>query len=307
MASVSNASGLRQRGGSERKESRCDLREDAEQQLKRFIETNGHFSLVRYVAGPNHSNFHLADAFTLMNGFCGAQSLYMSARFLVTGNPLHMWWALWLPLFGCLFDFLDGKIARWRRSSSMLGQELDSLADLVSFGVAPTVAAFAMGLRCPLDTLCLTVFVCAGIARLARFNITAANIPHDSQGKARYFEGLPIPSSLALVGVLALSLLLGRFETATGPWVPGTSLPYTGIWHSYMPGTGMLFGTLRVDVSDALYRALQVGGILPRFLRPPTLAALAEHGGRFAIHKFSLVWLGWSVAMLSKTLRIPKP
>jgi len=242
-----------------------------------------------------------------MNGFCGAQSLYMSARFLVTGNPLHMWWALWLPLFGCLFDFLDGKIARWRQSSSMLGQELDSLADLVSFGVAPTVAAFAMGLRHPLDTLCLTVFVCAGIARLARFNITAANIPHDSQGKARYFEGMPIPSSLALVGVLAVSLLLGRFETATGAWVPSTPLPYTGAWHSYLPGSGLLWGTLRVDVSDALYQAMQVGGLLPRLFRPPTLAAFAECCGRFAIHRFSLAWLGWSVAMLSKTLRIPKP
>ncbi|WFD24564.1 CDP-diacylglycerol--serine O-phosphatidyltransferase [Malassezia equina] len=307
MAPVSSASGLRQRTRSERKESRCDLRDDAEQQLKLFIETNGHFSLVRCVPTTDLSNFHLADAFTLMNGFCGAQSLYMSARYLVSGNPLYMWWALWFPLAGCLFDFLDGKIARWRRSSSMLGQELDSLADLVSFGVAPSVAAFAMGLRHPLDTLCLTIFVCAGIARLARFNITAANIPQDSQGKARYFEGMPIPSSLALVGVLALSLLLGRFETSTGAWTPNAPLPYTGAWHSYLPGTGMLFGTFHVDVSDALYQACHIGGLLPRFFRAPTLAAFAEYGGRITIHKFSFVWLAWSMAMLSKTLRIPKP
>ena len=152
---------LRQRKHSDRKEVIGDLRADAEVQLKRFIETNGHFSLVR--------NFHLADAFTVMNGFCGAQSLYMSARFLVTSHPRYMWYALWLPVAGALFDYLDGKIARWRRSSSMLGQELDSLADLVSFGVAPTVAAFALGMREPLDTLVMTVFVCAGIARLARY------------------------------------------------------------------------------------------------------------------------------------------
>lgn len=243
-----------------------------------------------------------------MNGFCGAQSIYMSARYLVTNDPLYMWWALWLPLVGSLFDFLDGKIARWRRSSSMLGQELDSLADLVSFGVAPSVAAFASGLRYPLDTLCLTVFVCAGIARLARFNITAANIPHDSQGKARYFEGMPIPSSLALIGVLALALLLGRFDTAAGAWTPGAlPLPYTGAWHGHWPGTGMLFGTFRLDFSDALYKVLQVGGVLPRWLGPSRLAALTEQLGCLVVHKFSLVWLGWAMAMLSKTLRIPKP
>jgi len=57
MASVPSAPGLRQRVGSDRKESRCDLREDAEQQLKRFIETNGHFSLVRYVAATDAATF----------------------------------------------------------------------------------------------------------------------------------------------------------------------------------------------------------------------------------------------------------
>ena len=206
---------LRQRKHSDRKEVIGDLRADAEVQLKRFIETNGHFSLVR--------NFHLADAFTVMNGFCGAQSLYMSARFLVTSHPRYMWYALWLPVAGALFDYLDGKIARWRRSSSMLGQELDSLADLVSFGVAPTVAAFALGMREPLDTLVMTVFVCAGIARLARYNITAANIPKDVHGKQRYFEGMPIPSSLLLLVLLGVCLLTGRFDAPQGgAWTPPT-------------------------------------------------------------------------------------
>jgi CDP-diacylglycerol--serine O-phosphatidyltransferase len=99
-----------------------DQGKDAE--LVKFIESNGHFSLVR--------NFHLADAFTLMNGFCGAQSLFASGRYLVTSDPTHAWTALAFPLFGAIFDLLDGKVARWRNSSSMLGQELDSLADSVS-------------------------------------------------------------------------------------------------------------------------------------------------------------------------------
>lgn len=103
-------------------ESTGDKAKDAE--LLKFIDTNGHFSLVR--------NFHLADAFTLMNGFCGAQSIFASGRYLLTSDPKHAWTALWFPLFGAIFDLLDGKVARWRNSSSMLGQELDSLADSVS-------------------------------------------------------------------------------------------------------------------------------------------------------------------------------
>ena len=243
-----------------------------------------------------------------MNGFCGAQSLYMSGRFLTTSDPSYMWAALWFPFFGAIFDYLDGKIARWRRSSSMLGQELDSLADLVSFGVAPTVAAFAMGLRYPLDTLMLTIFVCAGIARLARFNITAANVPQDAAGKARYFEGLPIPSSLLLVIGLIWGLLCGRFMTGTGDWVPNDSeLPYTGLLHAYTHGSGLPLGTFSLDLSDVLYSWLTLGNLLPRIVSPHHLAGVAEKYGYIVMHKLSLIPFFWSMAMVSKTLRVPKP
>lgn len=73
----------------------------------------------------------------------------------------------------------------------------------ISFGVAPALLAFIIGLQTYLDTVVLTGFICCGLARLARFNATVALIPHDSKGKARYFEGLPIPSSLFLVAILA--------------------------------------------------------------------------------------------------------
>jgi phosphatidylserine synthase len=79
------------------------------------------------------SNFRLADLVTIMNGFCGAFSLFSTARYLLSNDKDHLWSALLFPLGGLLFDFLDGKVARWRNSASLLGQELDSLADLVSF------------------------------------------------------------------------------------------------------------------------------------------------------------------------------
>lgn len=67
-----------------------------------------------------------------MNGVCGSFSVFSSARYLLTNDVDYLWTALSFPLAGLMFDFLDGKVARWRKSSSMLGQELDSLADLVS-------------------------------------------------------------------------------------------------------------------------------------------------------------------------------
>ncbi|GAA5838413.1 hypothetical protein JCM11251_004929 [Rhodosporidiobolus azoricus] len=180
--------------------------------LKEFVQDDRHFSLVR--------NFRLADIVTLGNGFCGALSLFSSANFLITHDEKYLWHALFYPLAGMIFDALDGKVARWRRESSMLGQELDSLADSISFGVAPAFLAFVLGLRTPVDTLLLLVFICSGIARLARFNATVALVPKDATGKSKYFEGLPIPSSLMLVAVMAGCVKQGRVELA----VPGKAL-----------------------------------------------------------------------------------
>ncbi|BGP14264.1 hypothetical protein JCM10213_005844 [Rhodosporidiobolus nylandii] len=188
------------------------LTQEEEVKLKEFVQDDRHFSLVR--------NFRLADCVTLGNGFCGALSLFSSAKFLITQDEKYLWHALFYPLAGMIFDALDGKVARWRRESSMLGQELDSLADSISFGVAPAFLAFVLGLRTPLDQLLLLTFICAGIARLARFNATVALVPKDSTGKSKYFEGLPIPSSLLLVAVMAGCVRQGSVELA----VPGKAL-----------------------------------------------------------------------------------
>jgi CDP-diacylglycerol---serine O-phosphatidyltransferase len=99
-------------------------------------------------------------------------------------------------------------VARLRHEASTLGQELDSLADVVSFGVAPAAMAFACGMRGEGDALCLMYFVACGISRLARYNVTAASLSATT-GKVRYFEGMPIPSSLLLVTLLAVLFALG--------------------------------------------------------------------------------------------------
>ena len=82
----------------------------------------------------------------------------------------------------------------------MLGADLDSLADVISFGVAPAVLGFTLGLRGGWDMLCLTYFVVCGVSRLARFNVTAAALADADTGKVKYFEGTPIPTSIVIVG-----------------------------------------------------------------------------------------------------------
>ena len=79
--------------------------------------------------------------------------------------------------------------------------------------------AFALGLRTVLDMVGLTIFVCCGLARLARFNATVASVPKDASGKSRYFEGLPIPSSLAIVAAMSYCVSKGYIEGKAG--VPG--------------------------------------------------------------------------------------
>jgi CDP-diacylglycerol---serine O-phosphatidyltransferase len=148
-------------------------------------------------------SFVLADFLTLGNGFCGTGSVLAAMQFLVTGQAGWFVLALALLPIALAFDFADGRIARWRRRSSMLGADLDSLADVISFGLAPAALGFAAGLRGSLDAVILLYFVGCGISRLARFNATADALA-DEGGKVRYFEGTPIPTSVVIVGVLAV-------------------------------------------------------------------------------------------------------
>ncbi|KFY58003.1 hypothetical protein V496_06269, partial [Pseudogymnoascus sp. VKM F-4515 (FW-2607)] len=168
-----------------------------DKQTTLLSEETGHFSLIRAL--------HLADLITELNGLCGVLSIFSSMRYMAgaPGELGNLWAALVFMPLGLFFDFFDGKVARWRRKSSLMGQELDSLADLISFGVSPAAAAFAIGFRTPADHLILAFFVLCGLTRLARFNVTVANVPKDATGKSAYFEGTPIPTTLSIVGLMA--------------------------------------------------------------------------------------------------------
>ena len=163
-----------------------------------------------------------------------------------------MWIAFLLLPLALVCDVLDGYVARLdARRQSVLGADLDSLSDVISFGVAPAVLGYTLGLRGGWDTLCLTYFVVCGASRLARFNVTAAALADETTGKVKYFEGTPIPTSIVIVALLGLAFRLGRIDD--------------DFW----------LGVLRI--------------------------------GPAALHPLALVYAASGSAMISATLRVPKP
>jgi CDP-diacylglycerol--serine O-phosphatidyltransferase len=154
--------------------------------------------------------FALADVLTLANGFCGAGSILALMQHIATGMKSWLYVAIVLLPIALFFDFADGRVARWRHRSSPLGADLDSLADVISFGMAPAALGFAAGLRSSLDVAVLLYFVACGISRLARFNVTAGSMADDS-GKVSHFEGTPIPTSVLIVGLWGYLVAIDRF------------------------------------------------------------------------------------------------
>jgi CDP-diacylglycerol--serine O-phosphatidyltransferase len=142
---------------------------------------------------------------------------------------------------------MDGYWARRTKRQSVLGADLDSLSDIVSFGVAPAVLGFTLGLRGGWDMLILTFFVVCGISRLARFNVTAMALSGGT-GKVKYFEGTPIPTSVLIVGILGLAFTRGAVDGAL--WFgahkigPATLHPFALIYA--LNGLTMISATLRI-------------------------------------------------------------
>jgi len=157
-------------------------------------------------------SFHLADLFTIANGFCGVAAIFEAMKYLGAGDKRHAYAAALLIPLALVFDVMDGRIARWRHMSSALGRELDSLADMISFGVAPAAIAFAVGLNTWLDQFILIYFAICGLSRLARYNITAESL--STTGKVEYFEGTPIPTSVVPLGLLMLLFHRGNLYPA---------------------------------------------------------------------------------------------
>ncbi|HEX6003424.1 MAG TPA: CDP-alcohol phosphatidyltransferase family protein [Burkholderiales bacterium] len=198
-----------------------------------------HFSMIR--------EFHLADFFTLANAACGVAAIFFALAYVESDDRFHFFLAAAMAPAAFVFDILDGRIARWRQKHSALGRELDSLADIVSFGVAPAALGFAAGLRGGWDWVALIYFVCCGVSRLARFNVTAEALSEEG-GKVKYFEGTPIPTSVVLTGVLAYAAAQERLgeNLYWGVWSIGPGLLHPLALLFVLSGTLMVSKTLRI-------------------------------------------------------------
>jgi CDP-diacylglycerol---serine O-phosphatidyltransferase len=198
-----------------------------------------HFSMLR--------TYTLSDVFTLFNAGCGTVAIFLCLNYVTEHEKRFLWIAFLLLPIALLCDILDGYVARRGRRQSPIGADLDSLADIISFGVAPAVIGFTLGMRGIWDMLILTAFVICGISRLARFNVTAAALS-DASGKVKYFEGMPIPGNIIIVALLGVAFGLDH----TGPqiWLgalrlgPGTLHPLSLIYA--VSGAAMISATLKI-------------------------------------------------------------
>jgi CDP-diacylglycerol--serine O-phosphatidyltransferase len=148
------------------------------------------------------------------------KGIYILPNLFTTGNLFCGFWAIvsvfqekfeyaaYAILLAAVFDALDGKVARLSGAMSKFGVQYDSLADLISFGVAPALLAFTWALR-PYGRfgwLAAFLFVVCGALRLARFNVQS------SSAEVKYFKGLPIPAAATMIA-LTILLYLRLIET----------------------------------------------------------------------------------------------
>ena len=199
-----------------------------------------HFSMLR--------SYTPADVFTLGNAACGTGAIFACLNFLAESNDVRYIHAVFVLLpMAFILDALDGFVARKMRRQSILGADLDSLADVISFGVAPAVLAFSLGMRGGWDVLVLIYFVCCGVSRLARFNVTAEELT-DERGKVSYFEGTPIPTSLLLVFLLMYAFFTQRVDDALmlGVYQLGPMQVHPLVIAYGLSGSAMISATLRI-------------------------------------------------------------
>lgn len=181
----------------------------------------------RHVPGPwsNPQVYLLPNLMTAGNLACGFSAVLTIFQGMgdATGGAKDFHLAIFLILGACLFDALDGRLARIKGQESMFGREFDSLADIVSFGIAPALLVMDIVLSTFDNRLGWTiafVYLLCGAMRLARFNCLAQASEEDPESpKGSDFVGFPIPAAAGLIASLTIFILwLNEGSVDIGAW-----------------------------------------------------------------------------------------
>jgi CDP-diacylglycerol--serine O-phosphatidyltransferase len=166
----------------------------------------------------------MMTAGNILSGFVAILQIFKGREGAVTE---HYYWAIIAILAACLFDVLDGRVARLGGQESPFGRELDSIADIVSFGVAPALLVHDIVLSsiekpAGLGWLIACAYLVCGAMRLARFNCIAAS---DDKTNSKHFRGCPIPAAAGVIASLTLLMLwLDGSSKEIGPWKYGLAV-----------------------------------------------------------------------------------
>jgi CDP-diacylglycerol--serine O-phosphatidyltransferase len=221
------------------------------------------------------SLFILPNLFTCSSIFCG-----FYAALICTFDPTDedFYRSALLIVFAMFFDTIDGRVARLTKTQSAFGVQLDSLADVVSFGVAPAVLVYRWSLQ---DLGALGVFACfaylaCGAIRLARFNVLAMGESGAPKKPGKYILGLPIPGA---AGIL-VSLVVANHAVAGA--LPGSPLIILGV-------VGALAFFMVSSIKFRSFKDLRLSWRTVAFVAF-AVASSAAIAVRFHV-SFALVWL----------------
>src|SRR5580692_9808584 len=200
---------------------------------------------------PELKIYFLPNMLTAANLFCGFVALTKivdtAPEDLESGDFTRIYWALGFILLACIFDLFDGRVARMGGRESPFGREFDSLADLISFGVAPAFLVHRIVLRNVFEShpeigwFIASIYLICGAFRLARFNCLAAMA---GTGGGKEFLGFPIPSAAGLVASLTLLMMkIYEKDFATGYWK--YSLPVLMLFLSWMMVSEVKYPTFK--------------------------------------------------------------
>ncbi|WP_158749584.1 CDP-diacylglycerol--serine O-phosphatidyltransferase [Acidobacterium sp. S8] len=203
----------------------------------------------------------LPSLFTAGNIAAGYFAITQSLQGSVQ-EPHHFDWAALAIGFAIPFDALDGRIARMTNTTSDFGKELDSLADVITFGVAPSILAFTWGFRMlpamgnpdfrqkivQLGAFVCFLFLLCGASRLARFNISHDPVPKNPGRPGRkYFVGMPIPAS---AGVIAAVIHFFKGVPISINWVAIIWMVLVGLIGFLMVSTWRFWSGKEINLSN---------------------------------------------------------